>query len=314
MKILKYSLLLILMLIFQDSVFAGRGNPIMVIELDCNEDGLIAGRQGINVREISRIEVDCDDMVELCPAGYEKREYNEEQCECIPDCVALFIDDCESCGPEDIYWIFDEFYNVGTCGCEGDGVIECGCPPWLTQLPYDVTVGFEPCDIVPQPCYNGEVMVLPFENDCDNLDINGMDTVDIIIMLDMRDPADPNTGYGYSVSIAQLQNCQLSNDQNFVIALAEQYGNEAAFVDDDNDGKIELQFLRDPTMETVIDFDNDNNPEADDIVIPACQLPAIPTLSTWMIIALGLIMAISGLLFVKRKEVRKVLGAFMLSF
>lgn len=288
----------------------------MVIELDCGEiEVILNDRNGINVREIPRIEVDCNDMVETCPPGYIKSEYDEEQCECIPDCATLF-EGCSGCDMQEIYWMTGDVGNgnVGTCGCDGDGFLECGCPPWLTELPYDASLDFSPCDIVEQPCYNGEIMVLPFVNECDVLDINGMDTIDIIIMLDVRMPADPVTGYGYSVTIAQLQNCQLSNDQNFVIALAEQYGNEAAFVDDDNDGKIELEFLRDPTMETVIDFDNDNNPNAQDIIIPACAPAAIPTLSTWMIIALGLVMAISGLLFVKRREVRKVLGAFMMSF
>jgi hypothetical protein len=108
----------------------------------------------------------------------------------------------------------------------------------------------------------------------------------------------------------QLQNCELSNSQNFVTTLADLYGASAVFVDDDNDGFIELEFLRNPSIQTIIDLDQSVNNSVTDIIIPACAPAPIPTLSTWMIITLGLIMAISGLVFVKRKEVRTFLGLF----
>jgi hypothetical protein len=296
------------MLIFQDSVFAGRGNPIMVIELDCGVDEELFYRNGINVREVPRV-IDCVD--DECPDGYVKTD--NEVCECEVDCATLFAD-CESCMGEAIFWVTDQNANseqVGYCGCQPPDQPEefCGCPDWLTLVPEGGQFGNDICDIVEKPCFDGELMVISESVDCGNIN-NGMIQATIIIDLGMGNE-------GACVSIVELENCQLSGGEDFVIALAEQYEADAAFCAEDDETTIELDFLFDPDgpVPSWVWIDVTGMEMTQQLISPEnlCLAP-IPTLSTWMIIALGLVMAISGLLFVKRTEVRKVLGAMMLSF
>jgi hypothetical protein len=289
----------------------------MVIELDCgvNENPQVQ-RDKVNTREIPVIE--CLDG-NVCPVGY-IIDTNAQDCECIPDCANL-VQECGPCGDSFPFeWVVtssnDNSANVvGFCGCTtvqfGD-IYNCGCPPWFSYVQANgnfATVDY--CDVLRnQPCYTGDLNIVQESVmvDCQNMNSDGKITASVTI--EVTD--------GACVSITQLQNCQLSGGEDFVFALAAEYGADAAFCAEAGETTIELEFLFDPqgTIPTWAYLDDNGDEQFQPLLAPEdlCPTNNIPTLSTWMIITLGLFMAISGLLFVKRKEVRKVLGAFMMSF
>ena len=306
LKFVSVICLLLLGMIILPSSLLSRGNPIMVIELDCQLEDL---RNNIGVRAVPRT-IDCDESGN-CPPGYTNPNPENEVCECEISCD--FIQECESCEGEgglDVYWVTDvnqSSQTVGFCGCEPDGFAFCGCPPWLTTVAGGGTQNNDICDIVEKPCYDGTLDVTVTQPvDCNNLDGEGRATANVRIALETM---------GACVGIVALENCELSSGENFVIALAEEFGATAAFCAEPDEDFIDLEFTFDPNGELPTwlyliegsEFDGDPLPllSPDDL----CQR-AIPTLSTWMIITLGLIMAISGLVYVKRREVKAFMGMF----
>ena len=81
-----------------------------------------------------------------------------------------------------------------------------------------------------------------------------------------------------------------------------------AFVTDE-DGRIEIEFTRDPTLPTVIELRNVNNGDGQTITIPACtgtvfngDASPIPTMGQWGLMVLGLILLIFGVNSVVRSR------------
>jgi hypothetical protein len=298
MKIFKYSLLLLTLLISESNLFAGRGNPIMVIELDCAEDDLYergdpSSRTKINTRDI--FEIDCDGEGNCLP-GYTPVTSGQD-CKCIPDCEEV---ECGCNGT--VSW------NSSSDRCECDDsqpASYCGCPLDYEEILFQDEYT---CILPYVPCFEESIAVSQNGPQC-NIRSDGLIRVRVTIETGMDNDS-------ILVPIRELLNCMLLDEEGFVINLPD---TDLAFMTDEN-GEIELDFLFDPEDEdnpipTWV-YPTDNGDGRLELLGPngICPLAPIPTLSTWMIIVLGLFMAISGLLFVKRKEVRKVLGAFMVSF
>lgn len=190
-----------------------------------------------------------------CPPGY--------LCingQCVNICAYGSYDNCDGC--DEIVW--DSDYDVCVC-VENLGDSEptqCGCPPFL---PLDISLSV--CAPLNEnsyvPCYNGDLVVElpPFL--CNS---TGGDSVEVKVLLFVENNA--------CVTIEDSQNCALTNGQNFVLLLADQFNDpdiHAAFCDEDFDAgvmgidTIELVFKRDPASETLLDFG-----DLGEYTIPAC--------------------------------------------
>ncbi len=178
----------------------------------------------------------------------------------VPDCASDA--GCASCGEEDLYW--DP--SSQTCKCEdnqGEATVSssytCGCPPGLSDenSTTDAQNGTFSC-VEEAECYTGDISFVINPTSCAAA---GNVETSILIFVPIRElPELP-----LSLTLSDLENCDLTNGQNFLLELKDIYGANAAFVDDDRDGIIEIVFTRDPTMQTVIGFNNHDN-----IVLPPC--------------------------------------------
>lgn len=261
-----------------------RNNPIMII--NCGEED--EARNNINTRAPVTI-FPCDNGV--CPEG--TIAIDSDGCFCYPDCSMII--EYRTTGTNDCS---DTAVTWGSESCECDGFRPIGCPPWFTPQ-FDIStnefIGCEIPDIDPTDCYAGDLLGVQVMGDCDAPDVNGFVLTTVIIQVPP----------GAVITLADLQNCTFSDSTNFVLFLEGAYSGvdpvDVAFVDTDefgvDDGLIELEFFRDPTMETLIAFDNTNQ----DIRIPIC--PAyIPTMGTWALIILGFLMGIIGVVVVSRRR------------
>ena len=287
-----YYLLVILFLL--PLVGMTKNNPVMVI--NCFVDALNEDPIALAAMVMT---FPCD-MDGTCPEGTVPVDFGES-CDCVPDCSMVVPYDQNNCDICDMSFGGSVWQDAQQyCGCEIDPIdllsIGCGCPPWFSPI-IDISVGFTGCEIPDIPCFDGDI-VWESAGECGIPDEDGLVTTTITIFLDIL--GDGSTTPGYALTIADLQNCTLTSGENFVLELANQYGANAAFVDDDNDGEIILEFLRDPTLPTVIDFDNDNQ----DISLPVCA--PIPTMGTWAVIILGFLMTILGLVVVSRKSASRL--------
>ncbi len=176
----------------------------------------------------------------------------------VPDCA---VSGCSECDGE-AYW------NPSSAACICDeGSTElvapsfgyvCGCPEYTeTEIITSSDGAFGGC-VGASECYSGDISftIQPF-----TCVLSGSITTTIFISVPIRLAPLPTL----ALTLVDLENCELTNDQNFVQQLAEVYGTNFAFVDDDRDGIIEIEFERDPSLPVLIDFAN-----VDDIMIPAC--------------------------------------------
>ncbi len=177
----------------------------------------------------------------------------------VPDC-SITIGECEYeyIDEDDVYW--DPARRA--CGFETEGFSTCGCPEYF--VPEDID--YEAIDdyintnngcIQTVPCYDGEIIVENREPNCDfeSADENGMVTDSIIIRAGIAQ-------IGQALSVQQLINCELTGDENFVLALADIFGEgvDAGWVfkeEEDDDMNvigaiIVIEFQRDPFEETQI--------------------------------------------------------------
>lgn len=284
----QYYVLIILLLI--PIIGMSKNNPVMVIgcfveEMNEEPEALAAAVTTFP----------CDNAGN-CPEGTVAVD-DGETCDCVPDCSTVEPYDQDNCDICDMdfggsVWLAGR----QLCGCLVDPIdlvyLNCGCPPWFSPI-VDMSVGFVGCEIPDIPCFDGDI-TWESEGECGIPDDDGLVTTTVTIQLDIL--GDGSTTPGYALTITDLENCELTSGENFVLELADQYGSDAAFVDDDNDGEIVLVFLRDPTLPTIIDFDNDNQ----DISIAVCA--PIPTMGVWALIVLGFLMAIVGLIVIRKKS------------
>ena len=221
----------------------------------------------------------------VCPLG--TVPYETEGCECLPDCSMIIeyrTTGTSECSDENVIdW--DGFSS--SCACDF-GFLPIGCPPWFTPQ-FDISTNeFIGCEIPDNfICYDGALNAT-IAGDCGTADGAGLVTTIVTIFV-------PPFA---AVTLADLQNCDFTTGDNFVLALEDEYlGSNVAFVDDDGDGEIIIEFFRNPALQTLIAFDN----TAQDILIPAC--PAfIPTMGTWALIILGFLMGIIGVVVVSRRR------------
>ena len=251
-----------------------RNNPIMII--NCEEED--EARNNINTRAPVTI-FPCDNGV--CPEG--TIAIDSDGCFCFPDCSMIIeyrTTGTSECSDTAVDW--------GSGSCECDGYLPIGCPPWFTPQ-FDISTNeFIGCEIPDNIiCFDGALNAT-IAGDCGTADGAGLVTTLVTIFV-------PPFG---AVTVADLQNCDLTSGENFVLALEAEFpGSDVAFVDDDEDEEIIIEFLRDPALPTLIAFDN----PAQNILIPIC--PAfIPTMGTWALIILGFLMGIIGVVVVSRRR------------
>lgn len=181
-----------------------------------------------------------------------------------PECKS----DCDDAGGT-LSWNSSQ----GACECwvEGNEGPEFMCCPTFLSMPQDdfdlnvaqgINLGESYC-YIPNTgdCYDGRLTVQVPPLLCNS---TKGDSVEVTVILLVEN--------GACVTIADLQNCELTNGQNFLLLLAEELGNDtyAAFCDDDGDGTIELIFKRDPAAETILDFG-----ALGQTVIPACPAQSL---------------------------------------
>ena len=252
-------------------------NPVMIIK--CIQDPLLRGE--LDSRSVAGEPppfVPCDNSNE-CPDGM--MAIFPDGCECVPICPDAddFDPPCTSCPGEITEWGFGV---SDACGCTSTSEV-CGCPDYLVFDDMDLR-----CEIPDVPCYDGNIMFDITPVDCDN-PTGGLVEMLINIFL----PADA------CVTIQQLIDCELSTDNDFVIALAGEFGSDAAFCDDDSDGVIELSILKLPEVTAIVALDVQQIP-----IGPCSSFGPVPTMGQWGIIILGLLMAIVGVIVVvKRKAI-----------
>lgn len=202
----------------------------------------------------------CGSNTEGCSDGYICVNGN-----CVEVCSfvsPVCISDCDEAGGT-LSWNSSQ----GACECvdESEEVLFICCPTFLSTPQDDfaidvnisrgINLGESYCYIPGiEDCYDGSLTVQIPPLLCNS---TMGDSVEVTVLLLVEN--------GACVSITDLQNCELTNGQNFVLLLAAELGATAAFCDDDSDGTIELIFKRDPATETVLDFGDLGR-----TVIPAC--------------------------------------------
>ena len=196
---------------------------------------------------------------------------------CVPDCSD---DVCNgiTCFAEDVRWDFGTF----SCGCDdttsGEALaderaffVTCGCPPPLVPNEFSFRgvefIGEDFCALPVQNCFNLgiDVDIEPFI--CDTPTPED-EVITIIVKPAGGGLFTPGVD---AITIEDLENCNLLNGTQELLDVVGLFDggqdlDRPAFVANDL-GCIEIQFTRDPTIETVISFQGDMN-EA--IVIPVC--------------------------------------------
>lgn len=187
---------------------------------------------------------------------------------CVPVCNFLPAECISSCDDGGGTWTWNA--TLGTCECEFDseGSFTC-CPTFLTpnisvdysldlNIANNISLGSY-CTINNHPCYDGDI-----EYFIDPILCNATSPTEVIkIFIIVPD--------GACIQLADLQNCDLVSNDNFVLELASELGSDAAFCDEFGGGNgsgndtIFVEFTRDPSTATTIDF-----LDVEDIVIPAC--------------------------------------------
>ena len=263
------------------SIASAAVNPVMIIK--CVVEEVLRG--DIDSRAVAGEppELPADDCFDLdCPEGTMSVDIGDGICECRPICPDAddFDPPCSDCPGEITEW---GFTVSDACACTGTDTA-CGCPDYLEFCPMTET-----CVIPDVPCYDGEITFDIIPVNCDN-PINGQ----VEVLINIFVPIDA------CVTIQQLIDCELSTDNDFVLALAEEFESDAAFCDDDGDGIIEVSLLKEQEAMALLILD------IQQITIGPCSsFGPIPTMGQWGIIILGLLMAIVGVVVVvKRKAIR----------
>lgn len=192
---------------------------------------------------------------------------------CVPDCASAA--DCDEYDCLDApHW---DPVEQG-CVCDVDyGVkpqpeidVVCGCPtPLVSNIVLDAEIidGTGACILPIQNCYNLGLDIVISPVICDDPDAVS-DTITITIKPAGGGLFEP---FVDAITIADLENCDLLDGSNELLDLVGLYDGDGdmdrfAFVADAT-GCIVIEFVRDPTMNTMIDFLGDMNA---DIEILAC--------------------------------------------
>ena len=225
---------------------------------------------------------------------------------CVPDCSSVF--NCVECSG-DFAWNA----ALQACVClseptatsaEGTFGTFCGCPSPLEEAVSGIIDNTGLCVLPEADCYNLGINFTLAPLECNLPPSATTQTVSIEIT-----PASPIAGGTPfrpgldAVTLEDLENCVLLDGTGALLDVLGTFGTDdrVAFVADMN-GKIIIDFTRNPFQPSTINFREIANM---DITIPACEATAasiVPTMGEWALISLGLILMICSLVGIRQMQ------------